>query len=340
MKRAYLYCDKRSLNDATDYYINIIKECLCLCGYDFYVVHKIKDIKSPDVIFTITGQYFLFAKLNYLFTKTIYWAQGVAVEEFKMHGIDSVKGYVKYAFKYIAERWAVLKSDILFVVSNKMLEYYREKYGYDADKQNYIIMPCFNLSVSHNFNLSQYENPFFVYAGSASVWQCVNQMLEVYSMIEKEIEGSKLIILSSDQEEFMKRIHSYDIKNFEIKYVPYQELNDELHKYKYGFLLREDHIVNNVATPTKMNSYLSNYVIPIYSDAVNDFVRNINIGEFSIMAQCPLKSDAICDLICAFENTEHNFTQFQYYVNNIFDKHYNKEVYISNIYSKFTLLNW
>ena len=74
--KAYLYCDKRSLNDATFFYVGMIKESLNNLGYKFIICHKIQDIKSADIIVTITDTFFLKAKIVYPFKKTIYWAQG------------------------------------------------------------------------------------------------------------------------------------------------------------------------------------------------------------------------------------------------------------------------
>lgn len=56
-----------------------------------------------------------------------------------------------------------------------------------------------------------------------------------------------------------------------IKFVPSSELQQVLGAYKYGFIVRDDIAVNNVATPTKMNSYMAAGVIPVYSDVINDF---------------------------------------------------------------------
>ncbi|MBQ3152909.1 MAG: hypothetical protein IJB77_05565 [Bacteroidaceae bacterium] len=338
MKKAYLYCDKRSLNDATYYYIDIIKECIVERGYDFILIHKLSEIKSPDLIFTITGRYFLYAKLKFPFVKTIYWAQGVGAEEAKMNGVGTFKSKLRYIFRYAAESLAVNCADTLFVVSEKMKEFFSKEYGYNEKKNNCIVMPCFNLEISPDFDLSQYEKPTFVYAGSASVWQCVDKMLTVFSMLEKRIKDAKLVILSSDKETFEKSIAEHNIKNYEIKYIPYKELNKELHKYKYGFLLREDHIVNNVATPTKMNSYLSNFIIPIYSDAVDDFARNVKIGEYTIMAKCPLNETEICNQIFEFETSEHDFSTLKTEIENIFENHYNKDKYKSIIQTKFISL--
>jgi hypothetical protein len=54
MKRITLYLDPRSLNDATSYYINLLKRASTELGHNFKISKNIFDIKSADVIMTIT----------------------------------------------------------------------------------------------------------------------------------------------------------------------------------------------------------------------------------------------------------------------------------------------
>lgn len=328
-KQAYFYCDPRSINDATTYYVNLIKDSLLDIGYVYTVVHKLSDIKEPRVILTITERYFLFAKFRFPRAKTIYWAQGVNAEEAKMTA-KGLKGYIRYLFRLYSEKIAINRSDILFCVSNKMVEYYTAKYGFN-NNDRCIIMPCYNLPISDSFDLKQYESPTFAYAGGRSAWQGVDFILEVYKLIENKIPFTKLIICTADCEVFEMKIKALGITNYEIKYVPIDCLQNELHKYKYGFILRDNHIVNQVATPTKMNSYLANYMIPIYSDSVQDFKDNIYLGEFQIMAKTPLNAEEISDQIIDFEKTNHDFSKYKEIVSRIFDNHYNDSKYMAII---------
>ena len=79
-------------------------------------------------------------------------------------------------------------------------------------------------------------------------------------------------------------IEEHNIKTAYVKYVDLRDLNNELLKYKYGFLLRRDNLVNNVATPTKMNSYLACGLIPIFTDAITDYKDQINL-KFRLIKQ-------------------------------------------------------
>lgn len=336
MKQAYLYCDKRSLNDATNYYLSIIFDCVKHSGYICNTVHSCKDIENPDLIISITAKFFCLAKLRYPSCKTIFWAQGVAAEETKMN-ITNLKSLLRFLIRRITEPIAIKKSTVLFCVSERMTQYYFETYGIERGA-NTIIMPCYNLGISGTFNISRYKTPTFVYAGNSSIWQGVDLMLDVYSRVEKVISTAKLYIYTSDRSVFKEKLCQYQIRRFEIKYTSPQKLQEEFINYKYGFILRENHIVNNVATPTKMNSYLSSYLIPIFSDAVDAFKNNIDLGEFTLMAECPLNASEIANKIITFEHKNLDYSLFKSYVNNVFDKYYNTEKYINiinNVLSKY-----
>lgn len=330
MKNCYLYCDKRSLNTATVYYINLITDCLKEKGFEILTVYNRKDIQTPEIIFTVTERYYLVAKMFFPKAKTIYWAQGVDAEEAKAN-MHSLKDYARYLLRRYAESLAIRKADLLFCVSERQVEYYENKYGYDKQRPH-IVMPCYNLHLSGVFNKAQYEKPTFVYAGNACGWQGVDFMLDVYARVESQLGNScKLVLLTNDNAEFERKIKEVGIRNVEMKFVPLTELQDELHKYKYGFIIRDESIINQVATPTKMNSYLASYVIPIYSDSVQDFVVNIKLGEFSLMAKCPLKADEISDRIISFEKAPHDYNKFEAFVKEIFDDHYNDNYYQAQI---------
>lgn len=68
-----------------------------------------------------------------------------------------------------------------------------------------------------------------------------------------------------------KLLEERGIKNYSVTSVPPDQMTEALRDVKFGFVLRDDIAVNNVATPTKLSSYLSAGVIPVYSTALKDF---------------------------------------------------------------------
>lgn len=331
MKLAYIYCDPRSLNDATNYYVGLMIEPLKSKNYQIYTVYSLGNIKSPDIIITITEKYFFLAKLRYPFVKTIYWAQGVDAEETKMN-MHTFKQRLRYCFRRFAEPIAVKKSDMLFCVSHRMVEYYCNNYGL-KDCGQIVVMPCYNLPLSSYFNIEQYSEPVFAYAGNTGVWQGVDFMLDVYALVEKQLPNAVLRLYSGNKDEFIQKCKERGIVNYELKYVPVKQLQDELHKCKYGFIIRTNHIVNQVATPTKMNSYLAAYLIPIFSDGVDDFKRNINLGDYELMAKCPLDADAVATQIVTFEKASKDYSKYAFIVKDIFNNHFNDQKYLDVISS-------
>ena len=239
--------------------------------------------------------------------------------------------FYKFHTKNLIEYIALKFSGIKFFVSKSMLNHYKDKYRLNFE--NYEIIPCFNLNYekTDNLSLKRYENPSFVYAGSLSVWQNFEETLKIFKLIEDRIPSATLTLLTEENEKALSLINQYELKNIMVKYVSLNNLNKELLKHKYGFLLRKDTKVNNVATPTKMNSYLACGVIPIYSDVIKDYSTNINLGNYDLKMKATDSVEDIARKIIDFENLEKDFSHLDTYIKKIFSDYYNQNKYIHNI---------
>lgn len=325
------YYDTRSLNDATSYYIEIIEKSTSKLGIEMIYTTKLKDVSKKDIVFTVTAKYYVQAKIRYPKNKTIFWAQGVTPEEHVLLG----GGWFKFKIKEILEKIAVKNSVILFVVSNKMIYHYKEKYNYSGE--NYIVMPCYNLDFNKELtsqSVNRYKYPSFVYAGSMSAWQCVDETMELFGKIQKQIPKASLTLLVKEKEKAYDLVKKYNLKNVIIKYVQLDNLQTDLLNYKYGFLIREDNIVNNVATPTKMNSYLASGIIPIFTNAVDSFVENINLGKQNTICLSTNNSvDLNSNIIINHMNKNINILELLNGINDVFEIYYNDDIYINKITS-------
>lgn len=328
--KTYFFSKQNEINDATFYYVDLIEHSLKECGYEMIRTRCLKDAKDADVIVTIASRDHIRVKLRYPFKKSIFWSQGVGPEEVFRWTFMGIRMWLQeLIMMFIALHTATL----LFLVSDRMLERYRNQYLYLG--KNFIIMPCYNMHISKEVILEKYNSPTFVYAGGYVAWQCVSEMLQVYSIVEKSLPNAKLTLLTNNKQQFEEAVERYGFKNYEIKYVPKEQLDYEMKKHKYGFLLRHDTIVNNVATPTKMNSYLSNYIIPIFTDAVNDFKHNIQLGEYTLCFKCPFNINEVAEKIIAFEKRNVDFSSYPEMVQKVFENHYNDEKYIVKIHKMF-----
>ena len=211
-----------------------------------------------------------------------------------------------------------------------MLEYYRKKYGYN--KNNYIIMPCFNDQIKDDaFVDSKYKNPTFVYAGNLAGWQCFPQTVELFKTIKSTIPAATLTVYKPDQEKAKAILSERGVEAM-VKYVPYTQLAQEIKCYKYGFLIREDDPVNNVATPTKMCNYLANGIIPIYSNVIGDFKEELASLKYSV----PLGSryEGI-EKLFELEKTEIKATDVKTDYMKVFASYYSEENYVNMISNMF-----
>ena len=199
-----------------------------------------------------------------------------------------------------------------------------------------MVMPCYNLQYEQASysSLSRYDNPSFVYAGSLSVWQNMDETLQVYKHIENKLEKSTLTLLTNEHKKAADLINFYKIKSANVKYVELEHLNMELLKYKYGFLLRKNNLVNNVATPTKMNSYLACGLIPVYTNTIYDYAKNINLKSFNLEVDSNLSAKEIADIVIKFENTHKNYSKLAIEIKSIFESYYDDNKYIHHIKSK------
>lgn len=156
-------------------------------------------------------------------------------------------------------------------VSKYQVQFYEEKYHLNL--KHAFVMPCFNgeFNSEHFYISDKYKNNVFCYAGGIQVYQGFNLILDIYKKIEDRYPNTFLKIYTFDLEKAKKIIKTYNIKNFSVESVPQSEVDDVLAKCKFGFLIRDNNMINQVATPTKLANYLGNGVVPIFTDTIKAY---------------------------------------------------------------------
>lgn len=203
--------------------------------------------------------------------KIILWLQGVQPEEMLYSDTPFLKKIILYIILRYLEWLALKKIRGAIFVSDEMLKHYRLKYRWKGDK--WFTMPCFNILLDEKnfFYKNKYETLSFVYAGSLDRWQCIDDILQTFKAIQVKDSSASLMILTKDSQTVNEKIRNFGLQNVSTKYIPKELIGEELAKYKFGFILRDDILVNRVATPTKINSYMASGVIPIISTCLVDF---------------------------------------------------------------------
>lgn len=259
------------------------------------------------------------------YKKVILWVQGAAAAESFMRR----KSRLRYAVLSAAEFLGLKCADLVLFVSNTMQEYYENRFKFKI--KNSYIMPCFNNEIDEKFFVTpqKYENNVFVYAGSLAPWQCFEPTVKLYKEIENRVENASFRVLVKDHETAKTILDKYGVKNYSLGFVPQSEIGKEMAKAKFGFCIREDSIVNRVATPTKLSTYIAHGVMPVYTDYLVDFKRQSQGCPycFCVDYNDPVAAETIADACKSVTTPEDVIDSYTKYFGNYFSKkHHEKEL--------------
>ena len=196
--------------------------------------------------------------------KIILDIHGCVVEEFKY---DNAPEYLINKFEHLEEYFKEIK--YLVTVSENMFKFYKHKYP--KIKTKFITLPIYTTSKIKPIKKNYNNKLNIVYSGGVHKWQNVDLMIE---SISKIIDKYNVTILTPAIDTFKDKLKQYNLENkITIKTVSAKEIHKEYEKIHFGYVLRDDIIVNKVACPTKLVEYLSYGIIPI--------VLQPSIGDFN-----------------------------------------------------------
>ncbi len=306
----------------TSFYVDIITEALQSLGYETEKKNALTYDKDNFGIVIVTAKdYKLAKKCGY--RHILLWLQGLPPEESFMRN----HSYLRKFILSIRDRNALKHSNLVFLVSEKMREFLENKYRISF-KNKYMIMPCFNTELDKaSFSVPEkYEKNVFTYTGSLASWQCFEQTARLYSQIEQALPDCRFDVYTSEKAEAEALLKKYGVKNYRIDFVTPSELTERLKCCKFGFVLREDDPVNNVATPTKFSTYLSNGVIPIFSSCIDGFYRATQDMKY-VVALDSFTPDKVFQFCKSPVNVDELTAEYV----KLFDTYYNRQLYVENI---------
>lgn len=213
------------------------------------------------------------------FMKSVVDIHGVVPEEFRMH--DDYHSAVKYERE---EEYAFRFAKRVVVVSSAMKEYLAKKYR-NHPAPEFIHFPMFPDFVPYMGpkGVDAGAKPIAVYAGGLHKWQQPKKTLG--AMIATDGMCSNYF-LSPNPEMASELAAEIDAGNhIYFGTMSHDELMRFYRKCDFGYVLREDNVVNNVACPTKIVEYLANGIIPVIdSGRIGDFdalgMRAITVKDF------------------------------------------------------------
>lgn len=320
-KKAYIYMNYPNVV-VLNVYLDVIKEALMKIGYECEYIKDFEYVsKDALIVFPMAKDAYKYYHKGY--RNIILWQQGATgAESFMRHSSKLRRAILNYM-----DCFAMKKAKMIFYVSEYMLEYY-ERMAKKSFRKKAYVMPCFNEVLDEEVLAQKdYSRKTFTYVGSLDLWQCFDETVSIYAQIEKRIPDAFFKVLTFNTEKASQIIQQHDIKNYSVACVPKEQVKSELENATYGFMLRHDIDVNRVATPTKISSYLSAGVLPIYSTCLKDFHAHAEGKMFA----CALEPDGDIQGLLDYVNNGVNKEVVSREIKDLFNTYYSKEDHIRNI---------
>lgn len=323
-----IWIKKQTINpEVTDYYLEIIGEAYKRLGEDvrYFKTWKECTVNKSDII--VVTRYKEVLKMIFERRRYVYWVQGILTEEnFALYHSHMREVFYDFIEKILIKN-TCSKSRFFVMVSNRMKRHYEDKYHISI--KNCYVMPCNNDAIhEESFRFpGKYDTEVFCYAGGLNVWQCIDETLSIYKKIEEKKKNTKLLLLVKDRKLAVEMIEKHKIKNYEIDFVPVDQLPEKLKEAKYGFIVREDLELNRVATPTKLMTYMGNGVIPILSDCLEGLLENIESSEYVVKLNDLNNLETIFNMMDKKVDPERILQEYQ----NVYTEHYDSETHISRM---------
>jgi len=196
---------------------------------------------------------------------------GVMVEELKLSG-KKIKAFL---YSWI-ESYCFKHGSLNVYVSEVMQTHLQTKYS-DYSGESLIFATNSNPPPATRTSAPLSDRApgevLMIYSGNCQPWQNIDLMLD--TMQKLAAPRIKFLILSGQKKRFEHYIRRKKIPAGKISVISVkpEELESYYELAHYGFILRDDILVNRVANPTKLAEYLQFGIIPV--------VKLVDIGDYA-----------------------------------------------------------
>lgn len=241
-------------------YINLTSMLLKLLGLLIGSGHQVIVARNFHAAFLAIPLRMLFPRSHLTLD-----LRGVFVQELVLKGLVRENRILHRVLKWM-ERQSYAFADHILCVSNRLARSVVETLGREKEMS---VIPCcvdpafFALDAARSEVIEKQlglTGKFVVlYAGSLNSWNLLEPMLDLFEIVRKVQPGAHFLFLTlaTDQARraFLERAWPSD--DYTVTAVPHQDIKDYLTLGDLGMLLREDNLVNRVASPVKLGEYLA-----------------------------------------------------------------------------------
>jgi Glycosyl transferases group 1 len=208
--------------------------------------------------------------------------------------VKTFLGRLKQRIREKRDQKLIRLADKVFCVSNEMKRVIINLYSLAAFENKFVVFP--GVSSSKDFYSDEHlrsivredhkigdNSIVLLYSGNLDQpWQVPDQIFKLFKFIAETIEA-RLFMITPNVDIVKYYIGKHNIKNGSVFYknCEYSELNKYYNAADYGLLLRENKLLNRVASPTKFSEYVLSGLPVIITESIIDysnFVRKNNVG--------------------------------------------------------------
>jgi glycosyltransferase involved in cell wall biosynthesis len=202
------------------------------------------------------------------------------------------------------EKLVVLNVDFRIAVSEELVKYWNERYGYSENK--HVVIPC-TLNTSFRPEIlkqKEIENArkkmkfdaddiILVYSGSTAGWQSFDLLQGFLQKIINNNKNIKVLFLSEKDKNVDQLKAEFPDKIFQT-FVKHSEVSGILKSCDIGILIREKSVTNQVASPTKFAEYLSAGLPVIISEGIGDYTSFVKQNDCGwVLDESPLQMNRL-----------------------------------------------
>jgi hypothetical protein len=245
-----------------NYHSGFIGLCLKQSLKNVYLHANLRGVPAEEELF-YSRSFFLRRILNFLVLK---W-----IEKKVIPGSDSLSVVSKQYKKYLDNK---LKTRIKHIVV----------YPCAYDSGQFYVDRDLRKAFREKYQIKNHQK-VFIYSGSMHKYQLPAKIFQFYVNISKQDSGENcvFIFLTLDKDVAQRFSKSFLIHNFIIESAHGKDLLGFYNASDIGVIIRQNDLVNRVASPTKIPEYLSTGNSVILTEGIGDYTVELRDKSFALI---------------------------------------------------------
>ena len=235
--------------------------------------------------------------------RAIFDVHGVDVEERILVG-KYREGSSAHRADLAIQRFVLDRSDGVIAVSAPLVEYL-DRAGRRPETPVLVVPSCTDLRVDaerweETRRVIRAERGYgdravVLYAGSAAAWQWPERVATIAARLHERTPGVLFLLLTPDGERFRGLFRAAGVPDdaLEVREVPHDEIPRIAPAADVALLLRQDHLVNRVASPCKFAEYLACGLPVAVTRSLEECARIVREEDLGIVVDGGASDDAI-----------------------------------------------